>query len=218
MHAPFVSSTHPPLVVTKAPPAGPSGSSSGLIPVTQKLNTINLGADLAPVPTPSLLFASSRPPHPIPSPLCRYSELPHPRTWLLSGLGTTQHTSLVGWWTSWTELGHRSYTMDIAGHRAMGFGSASSLPLTLTRPASAGVMFYSGVSTRSRGRKPRKAGDLWPMDSRPVRQPSLKKFDGAARSCTGWDFLRKVCNLLSEHSRARGHSSAPAFAVSLVGS
>lgn len=38
------------------------------------------------------------------------------------------------------------------------------------------------------------------MDGRLVRQPSLKKFDGAARSCNGWEHLRKVRELLPDCS------------------
>lgn len=51
-------------------------------------------------------------------------------------------------------------------------------------------MLYSGVSNRSRGWKSKKTGDQWPLDNRLVRQSSLKKFDGAARSCAAWDNLR----------------------------
>ncbi|KAJ4418766.1 hypothetical protein N0V82_005331 [Gnomoniopsis sp. IMI 355080] len=81
-------------------------------------------------------------------------------------------------------------------------------------------MLYSGVSNRSRGWKSKKSGDLWPMDNRLVRQPSLRKFDGAARSCTAWDHLRKDPELWLRdgncfvHLYEKGQSSrGPAFRI-----
>lgn len=63
---------------------------------------------------------------------------------------------------------------------------------------SASVMLYNGVSNRSRGWKSKKPGDVGAgLEGRPSRQPSLKKFDGAARSCAGWDHLRKVIQNIS---------------------
>ncbi|CAN8097559.1 unnamed protein product [Discula destructiva] len=58
-------------------------------------------------------------------------------------------------------------------------------------------MLHNGNSNRSRGSKSsKKSGDLWPPGT---RQPCLKKFDGAARSCTGWDHLRKDSELWLGH-------------------
>lgn len=69
--------------------------------------------------------------------------------------------------------------------------SSSSSPALLTRSVS--VMLYNGVSNRSRGWKSKKPGELnGAGEGRLSRQPSLLKFDGAARSCSGWDYLRKV--------------------------
>lgn len=58
-------------------------------------------------------------------------------------------------------------------------------------------MLYNGVSNRSRGWKSKKPGDLLGagVDGKPFRQPSLKKFDGAARSYSAWDDMRMVSDL-----------------------
>lgn len=71
------------------------------------------------------------------------------------------------------------------------------------RLASAGAMLYSGVSNRSRGWKSRKTSDQWPLDTsnRLARQPSLRKFDGAARCNTAWDNLKRVCGPPTEIER-----------------
>lgn len=57
---------------------------------------------------------------------------------------------------------------------------------------SASVMLYNGVSNRARGWKSKKPGDMVDPDEDLSRWPSIKKFDGAARSYFGWDYLGQV--------------------------
>lgn len=85
------------------------------------------------------------------------------------------------------------YTYDMAGSYAN-----LSLPISSPSPVlrrSASAMLYTGMSNRLQDRRTaKKFGDHWPVGPRLVSQPSLKKFDGAARRCTSWDPLRKeVC-------------------------
>lgn len=53
-------------------------------------------------------------------------------------------------------------------------------------------MLYNGVSNRWRGWKSRQLGELGAGDGSQFRPPSLRKFDGAARSCSQWNLLGKV--------------------------
>jgi hypothetical protein len=57
------------------------------------------------------------------------------------------------------------------------------------------LRLYSGVSTRSRGWKSRKFGDM--ADGRMPESLNVKRWDGASRACMAWDNLKRVCRILT---------------------
>lgn len=74
--------------------------------------------------------------------------------------------------------------------------SPSCLPLSIfSESTSVSDMLYNGKSNRSRGWKSKKPADTaLAADARPLHWPIIKRFDGAAKCCSGWDSLSKVRN------------------------
>lgn len=69
-------------------------------------------------------------------------------------------------------------------------------------------MLYTGKSYRARGWLSNTLGDMGPSVNRsPLRWPIIKRFDGAARCCSGWDNLGRVGNAPSMCAEITAKSS-----------